>query len=174
MQKYGMVIKNKRSPPSRGAWIEIRMLPNSPGLSTSPPSRGAWIEISGYQYDDLSVKSPPSRGAWIEMVLSISNGMLFSFLVHRIVSFPVIHPVEQKSTPLYRFILRDGLVLHGALLKHQEHRRRSASSSLRMIFWRIASSGSSGREFSISAASYLEAASQVTAGFLFTAVPQIA
>ena len=41
--------------------------------------------------------SPPSRGAWIEMVLSISNGMLFSFLVHRIVSFPVIHLAEQKS-----------------------------------------------------------------------------
>ena len=42
-------------------------------------------------------KSPPLRGAWIEMVLSISNGMLFSFLVHRIVSFPVIHLAEQKS-----------------------------------------------------------------------------
>lgn len=58
-------------------------------------------------------------------------------------------------------------------MKHQEQRRRSASSSLRMIFWRIASSGSSGGGFSISAASYLEAASQVTAGFLFTAVPRI-
>lgn len=34
------------------------------------------------------------------MVLSISNGMLFSFLVHRIVSFPVIHLAEQKS-PYY-------------------------------------------------------------------------
>ena len=62
----------------------------------------------------LDMVSPPSRGAWIEMVLSISNGMLFSFLVHRIVSFPVIHPVEQKSTPLYRFILRDGPALCGA------------------------------------------------------------
>jgi hypothetical protein len=48
------------------------------------------------------------------MVLSISNGMLFSFLVHRIVSFSIIHPVEQKSTPLYRFILRDGPALCGA------------------------------------------------------------
>ena len=140
----------------------------------SPPSRGAWIEIVKYIGDVDWSKSPPLRGAWIEMVLSISNGMLFSFLVHRIVSFSIIHPVEQKSTPLYRFILRDGLVLHGALLKHQEHRRRSASSSLRMIFWRIASSGSSDGEFSISAASYLEAASQVTAGFLFTAVLRIA
>ena len=44
--------------------------------------------------------SPPLRGAWIEMVLSISNGMLFSFLVHRIVSFPVIHLAEQKA-PYY-------------------------------------------------------------------------
>lgn len=48
----------------------------------------------------LDHTSPPSRGAWIEMVLSISNGMLFSFLVHRIVSFPVIHLAEQKS-PYY-------------------------------------------------------------------------
>ena len=44
--------------------------------------------------------APPRGGAWIEMVLSISNGMLFSFLVHRIVSFPVIHLAEQKS-PYY-------------------------------------------------------------------------
>lgn len=73
----------------------------------------------------------------------------------------------------YCALMRDGLVLHGALLKHQEHRRRSASSSLRMIFWRIASSGSSGGKFSISAASYLEAASQVTAGFLFTVALRI-
>lgn len=84
------------------------------------------------------------------------------------------HVSSAKKFWPYCTLMRGGLVLHGALLKHQEHRRRSASSSLRMIFWRIASSGSSGGEFSISAASYLEAASQVTAGFLFTAVPRIA
>ena len=87
------------------------------------------------------------------------------------------HPpyvLSAKKFRPYCAPMRDRLVLHGALLKHQEHRRRSASSSLRMIFWRIASSGSSDGKFSISAASYLEAASQVTAGFLFTAVPRIA
>lgn len=65
-----------------------------------PPLRGAWIEIVKYIGDVDWSKSPPLRGAWIEMVLSISNGMLFSFLVHRIVSFPVIHLAEQKS-PYY-------------------------------------------------------------------------
>lgn len=84
------------------------------------------------------------------------------------------HVSSAKKFWSYCALMRDGLVLHGARLKHQEQRRRSASSSLRMIFWRIASSGSSGGKFSISAASYLEAASQVTAGFLFTAVPRIA
>ena len=163
-----------KSPPSRGAWIEISLGEHLLIRYEVAPLAGAWIEIPDLRPGPMPSMSPPSRGAWIEMVLSISNGMLFSFLVHRIVSFSIIHPVEQKSTPLYRFILRNGLVLHGALLKHQEHRRRSASSSLRMIFWRIASSGSSGGGFSISAASYLEAASQVTAGFLFTAVPRIA
>ena len=124
--------------------------------------------------EQMEEESPPSRGAWIEMVLSISNGMLFSFLVHRIVSFPVIHLVEQRSPYYTASFCATGLSSTALLLKHQEQRRRSASSSLRMIFWRIASSGSSGGEFSISAASYLEAASQVTAGFLFTAVPRIA
>ena len=36
----------RASPPSRGAWIEIRMLWLLNLLSCpSPPSRGAWIEI---------------------------------------------------------------------------------------------------------------------------------
>lgn len=108
------------------------------------------------------------------MVLSISNGMLFSFLVHRIVSFPVIHLAEQKSPYYTASFYAAGLSSPAALLKHQEQRRRSASSSLRKIFWRIASSGSSGGKFSISAASYLEAASQITAGFLFTVALRMA
>ena len=33
------------SPPSRGAWIEIRTLPTTSRTGPSPPSRGAWIEI---------------------------------------------------------------------------------------------------------------------------------
>ena len=35
---------------------------------SSPPSRGAWIEIKAkLKYDDQYARSPPSRGAWIEM-----------------------------------------------------------------------------------------------------------
>ena len=65
------------------------------------PLAGAWIEIlRTRQTPDEHDGRPPRGGAWIEMVLSISNGMLFSFLVHRIVSFPVIHLAEQKS-PYY-------------------------------------------------------------------------
>ena len=33
------------SPPSRGAWIEIKILENTSTLAESPPSRGAWIEM---------------------------------------------------------------------------------------------------------------------------------
>ena len=34
----------------------------------SPPSRGAWIEISLILLAHLTCLSPPSRGAWIEIV----------------------------------------------------------------------------------------------------------
>ena len=37
------------------------------GYGKSPPSRGAWIEI-GLSLEGLPVlESPPSRGAWIEI-----------------------------------------------------------------------------------------------------------
>ena len=36
----------KRSLPSRGAWIEIRICAAPNAASKSLPSRGAWIEIS--------------------------------------------------------------------------------------------------------------------------------
>ena len=35
----------------------------------SPPSRGAWIEIRGLLANYAGALSPPSRGAWIEMIL---------------------------------------------------------------------------------------------------------
>ena len=63
------------SPPSRGAWIEIRgdfcVLG---GYSSSPPSRGAWIEIC-ILIDEVSLiwESPPSRGAWIEMAYYVGR-----------------------------------------------------------------------------------------------------
>ena len=57
------------------------------------------------------------------------------------------HVSSAKKFWSYCALTRGGLVLHGALLKHQEQRRRSASSNLRMIRCRIASSGSSGGKF---------------------------
>ena len=46
-----VLVRAKRysSPPSRGAWIEIRMVSKALCLSWSPPSRGAWIEILCYE-----------------------------------------------------------------------------------------------------------------------------
>ena len=41
--------------------------------SRSPPSRGAWIEIAMLCHSGMeNAKSPPSRGAWIEMDVSSS------------------------------------------------------------------------------------------------------
>ena len=56
-----------RSPPSRGAWIEMRILYSTAACRKSPPSRGAWIEMSVITRIPLGKTSPPSRGAWIEM-----------------------------------------------------------------------------------------------------------
>ena len=39
------IIEARRSPPSRGAWIEIRVKEALRMPQMSPPSRGAWIEI---------------------------------------------------------------------------------------------------------------------------------
>ena len=57
-------IGGKTSPPSRGAWIEIRILAQR-GVHqlTSPPSRGAWIEISLVsRVMDTSCRRPPRGG----------------------------------------------------------------------------------------------------------------
>ena len=85
-----------KSPPSRGAWIEIRPS-KQPGAScASPPSRGAWIEIPptlqdfvgpgrpprggrGLKSRGMRVwppgwMSPPSRGAWIEIYRGMDIG----------------------------------------------------------------------------------------------------
>ena len=56
------------SHPSRGAWIEIRRLPQRLHPSASHPSRGAWIEISLSRPKKRTLTvSHPSRGAWIEI-----------------------------------------------------------------------------------------------------------
>ena len=40
--------------------------------ATSPPSRGAWIEIKVVLGDGTVLMSPPSRGAWIEILSAIA------------------------------------------------------------------------------------------------------
>ena len=59
----------ERSPPARGAWIEMLMDGWEYGsVLESPPARGAWIEICGTP--PISYRptlSPPARGAWIEI-----------------------------------------------------------------------------------------------------------
>ena len=59
----------EKSPPSRGAWIEILILSTIKFSEKSPPSRGAWIEIYDMPLLNGSLVSPPSRGAWIEIPL---------------------------------------------------------------------------------------------------------
>ena len=44
----GLPAAGYRSPPSRGAWIEmLRDFRDAAAVDGSPPSRGAWIEIEG-------------------------------------------------------------------------------------------------------------------------------
>ena len=62
----------RRSPPSRGAWIEMpQSFPVALQIA-SPPSRGAWIEISTLLTMFEDARSPPSRGAWIEISSLVS------------------------------------------------------------------------------------------------------
>ena len=56
-----------RSPPARGAWIEIFPLLSLHLPMSSPPARGAWIEIPAYMVTSPFFQSPPARGAWIEI-----------------------------------------------------------------------------------------------------------
>ena len=62
-------MRSEKSPPSRGAWIEIPRGGGCALIRQSPPSRGAWIEIAGSFLSCFTslLLSPPSRGAWIEI-----------------------------------------------------------------------------------------------------------
>ena len=61
-------VSTTKSPPSRGAWIEIVFQLAKASTEQSPPSRGAWIEIRCHRDGPLDHQSPPSRGAWIEIL----------------------------------------------------------------------------------------------------------
>src|SRR5699024_5308864 len=58
---------NRKSLPSRGAWIEIKASLSRCTHRLSLPSRGAWIEIQVCKYGRNRSMSLPSRGAWIEI-----------------------------------------------------------------------------------------------------------
>ena len=57
-----------KSPPTRGAWIEIKLLPSRKfSHVSSPPHGGRGLK---YPYKGLKCQarlSPPTRGAWIEI-----------------------------------------------------------------------------------------------------------
>ena len=52
----------RRSPPSRGAWIEISASKSTRFLWTSPPSRGAWIEIADCASVSKAIAVAPLAG----------------------------------------------------------------------------------------------------------------
>ena len=85
----GVTPSDRRSPPARGAWIEMAINHNHDDRYASPPARGAWIEIThrdmrfmffscrsphgerGLKYNaGQHLKNPlPARGAWIEIIV---------------------------------------------------------------------------------------------------------
>ena len=59
----GNIINNKlKSPPSRGAWIEMSVPMFKESIAMSPPSRGAWIEITIHSQNTQLVHCRPPRG----------------------------------------------------------------------------------------------------------------
>ena len=55
-------------PPRGGRGLKCRRCPEGRKEDRSPPSRGAWIEIKLPLPVLYRVRSPPSRGAWIEII----------------------------------------------------------------------------------------------------------
>ena len=57
-----------QSPPSRGAWIEIRKHRTAAILARGrPPRGGRGLKCDGGGHHPHGPQSPPSRGAWIEI-----------------------------------------------------------------------------------------------------------
>ena len=60
----------QRRPPRGGRGLKFRTFCKRCGVIRSPPSRGAWIEmVYGDSYWKMLMASPPSRGAWIEIIV---------------------------------------------------------------------------------------------------------
>ena len=59
---------NPKSPPVRGAWVEMTFHVAGCKLEmSSPPVRGAWVEITTRGIQAFVDRSPPVRGAWVEI-----------------------------------------------------------------------------------------------------------
>ena len=57
------------SPPSRGAWIEIKPAGTVPiNACSRPPRGGRGLKYKPFAVCGKQIRSPPSRGAWIEIV----------------------------------------------------------------------------------------------------------
>ena len=70
MKYYGIVLlpNRSKSPPARGAWIEIPTALFLQALLVSrPPHGGRGLKYTGYTPVKIDDKSPPARGAWIEI-----------------------------------------------------------------------------------------------------------
>ena len=53
---------SRRSPPSRGAWIEMKEKNPTRYCWASPPSRGAWIEIMASMWIRTAASVAPLAG----------------------------------------------------------------------------------------------------------------
>ena len=59
----------RKSPPARGAWIEIsRYSPKDNCARSRPPHGGRGLKYLNHRAVlDVAPRSPPARGAWIEI-----------------------------------------------------------------------------------------------------------
>ena len=62
LSELGYHFQLTRSPPSRGAWIEMAELRKAADDLESPPSRGAWIEIKKVRRTNTSSAVAPLAG----------------------------------------------------------------------------------------------------------------
>ena len=101
-----ILIRRRKSPSTRRAWIEISTdkLPLA-FRSASPSTRRAWIEIIGGYYDTPLWVSPSTRRAWIEMCgyrkicLSSAVALHPEGVDRNLVSSPLVYPWATGRPP---------------------------------------------------------------------------
>ena len=65
LEDAGQDHNDSKSPPVRGAWIEIILIVLYKLLNMSPPVRGAWIEI-GYHHEGKPGEGVASREGGVD------------------------------------------------------------------------------------------------------------